>query len=60
MKQAVGTGREVVSYTAVGRCGRMWLARGLTKAAGAGREAGDFTATDDVATRADASDGRVL
>ena len=33
------------SFNAVGRRGRLWLAEGLTKAAGAGREAGDFTAT---------------
>ena len=33
----------MVGYSVAGRRGRMWLARGLTKATGAGREVNDFT-----------------
>ena len=31
--QAAGSGREMLGYSAAGRCGRMWVARGLTKTA---------------------------
>ena len=41
----MGSGHEVVSYSAAGRRGRMWLAKGLLKAAGTGREVNDFTPT---------------